>query len=222
MSGAEPLLVLIWSGYFVLHSLLASHGFKRYILAKLPRLTPCYRLAYNLVALLTLVPIAWIHLTYPAATVWQWQGVAAVLTDALALAALLGFAWSLKYYDMAAFTGVRACLRRDVRMTQERLTLSPLHRWVRHPWYLFAIVMVWSRDQNTLSLISTIMVTLYFFIGAKLEERKLRREFGAAYAEYMQRVPGIIPLPWRRLSAAEAERISRRSRPVAGPDRRFD
>jgi hypothetical protein len=45
---------------------------------------------------------------------------------------------------------------------------------------------------------------LYFIVGAWLEERKLEAHFGAAYRKYRSRVPGLIPLPWKRLSATEA------------------
>lgn len=217
MAMAELLLLPAWGVFFVLHSLFAGHTFKRYILAKLPRLAPRYRLAYNLVALVTLIPVLWIHAELGAEPMWRWTGVADVVTDILALSALLGFVWSLKYYDMRAFTGIKACRSQDITITQDRLTISPLHRFVRHPWYLFAIVIIWSRDQNSLTLISSIMVTLYFVIGSKLEERKLLRDFGQAYGDYMKRVPGIIPLPWRQLSTAEADRLSRR--PTAAPDR---
>lgn len=218
MTG-ESLLLLAWTLYFGLHSLLAADGVKRRLSAKLPRLASCYRLGYNLVALITLLPIIWIHTAYPAHMLWQWQGAASVVAQGFTLAALLGFAWSLKYYDMAAFSGIRAGLRRDAEKTQDSFTLSPLHRHVRHPWYLFALIILWSRDQNSLTLISSVMISVYLFLGSRLEERKLLRAFGRRYGDYMARVPGIIPLPWRRLSAAEARALTRRSPPAADADR---
>jgi len=217
MGTAELLLIFTWGVYFALHSLFAGHAFKRYILAKLPRLAPCYRLAYNLVALLTLLPIAWIHLTFTAEPAWQWHGVVKTAAEILALLALLGFFWSLKYYDMRAFTGIATCLGRHTDSSADKFTISPLHRLVRHPWYLFGLILVWSRNQDSLTLISSIMVTLYLFTGSRLEERKLLRDFGDVYRHYMERVPGIIPRPWKRLSAAEAERLSR-----PGPTERSD
>ncbi len=38
---------------------------------------------------------------------------------------------------------------------------------------------------------------VYFFVGSIFEERKLVREFGAAYRAYQQRVPRLLPRPWR-------------------------
>jgi protein-S-isoprenylcysteine O-methyltransferase Ste14 len=44
---------------------------------------------------------------------------------------------------------------------------------------------------------------IYFFIGSIFEERKLVREFGAAYRAYQQRVPRLMPRPWRLLRAGQ-------------------
>jgi protein-S-isoprenylcysteine O-methyltransferase Ste14 len=35
--------------------------------------------------------------------------------------------------------------------------------------------------------------TIYILIGAYFEERKLSREFGAAYADYKSKTPMLIP-----------------------------
>jgi len=50
----------------------------------------------------------------------------------------------------------------------------------------------------TLALLSGGM-TLYILVGVWLEERDLLRRFGAAYVEYRQRVPALIP--WRGAAA---------------------
>ena len=50
-------LALAWAAYGGLHSLLAAAGFKGCVAARLPRWVPAYRLLYNLVAVLALLPI---------------------------------------------------------------------------------------------------------------------------------------------------------------------
>ena len=87
--------------------------------------------------------------------------------------------------------------------TQE-FRLSPFHRHVRHPWYFFSLILIWTRDMNGAMLVSAVLLTLYFVVGSHLEERKLIAFHGDVYRRYMQRVPGLIPLPWRSLSPAEA------------------
>jgi len=143
----------------------------------------------------------------------QWTGPWRWLAHGLALAALVGFVWSLRYYDGAEFLGLRQWRERATRVEdQERLRISPLHRHVRHPWYFLGLVLLWTRDMTPAMLLSVVMMTLYFIVGSRLEERKLRIYHGRAYEDYCRRVPGLLPLPWRRLSRQEAEALERHAR----------
>ena len=54
---------------------------------------------------------------------------------------------------------------------------------------------------------TAIMLTLYFFLGARSEERKLLAYHGDLYRQYCEKVPGIIPRPWRYLSKEQATRL---------------
>lgn len=203
------LLALAWLGYFVLHSLLASLGVKRWVASRRPALMPVYRLAFNGLAILLLLPVVKLHMAYQGAFLWQWQGAWFWLANGLASAAVLGFFWSLGYYDMAEFFGFRQW-RQGTRSVedQEHLRISPLHRFVRHPWYFLALVIVWTRDMNAAQLLSSVLVTLYFLIGSRLEERKLLVYHGDAYRRYRERVPALFPLPWRYLTKREADRLA--------------
>ena len=53
------ILALLWAAYGALHSLLASLEVKRWAFARWPRLGPAYRLLYNGVAVVLLLPILW-------------------------------------------------------------------------------------------------------------------------------------------------------------------
>ena len=197
-----------WLVYFAIHSLFASLWLKQRVVTRFPDFMPAYRLSFNALALVLLLPIVWLMAAHPWPLVWQWQGAAKLVTSALAVLALLGFIWSLKYYDMQEFLGIRQW-RGQVKSVadQEHLKISPLHRFVRHPWYFFALVLVWSRDMNLAQLITSVMVSLYFIIGSRMEERKLLVYYGERYRRYMQRVPGLFPLPGRVLSAREAAEL---------------
>ena len=48
-------------------------------------------------------------------------------------------------------------------------------------------------------LILTIMGTVYFIIGALIEEKRFTAEYGDAYRRYQQNVPFIIPTLSRRV-----------------------
>lgn len=201
-------LLLAWLLYFAAHSALASLSVKNWAERHWPRFVPYYRLAYNLVAVVLLVPPLWLAHGTRAAPLWAWHGAWGWVADGLALGALAGFWWSLRYYDMGEFLGLSQARNFD---HGRRFSLSPLHRFVRHPWYCFGLVIIWTRDMNAAWLTSCVLITLYFIVGSRLEERKLVAEFGDAYRRYRQRVPALLPLPGRYLSRSEAEKI------ISGP-----
>ena len=204
------LLAICWIAYFALHSALASLTIKRKVATAWPGLMPWYRLGFNLLSSLLILPILWLSWLDPGPSLWRWQGAAAWLANGLALAALLGFWLSLKHYDMQEFLGLRQ-LRHKVRNIedQEHFRISTFHRFVRHPWYFFGLVLLWTRDMSATTLLTSVLVTLYFVIGSRMEERKLLVYHGDAYRRYMARVPALIPLPWKTLTREEAEAWSK-------------
>jgi len=168
-------------------------------------------MGFNLVSLILLLPIVWQMQRSPGATWWTWHGWQAWLGNVLALAAVAGFFASLRHYDGSEFLGLRQV--RAVPDTsgetgalddREEFRLSPFHRYVRHPWYFFSLVLIWTRDMNGALLVSALLLTLYFAVGSRLEEKKLIAYHGEAYRRYLRLVPGIFPLPWKSLSKAEA------------------
>jgi steroid 5-alpha reductase family enzyme len=199
------LLSFCWIGYFALHSALASLAAKRRVAAARPNLMPYYRLTFNILASLLILPILWLTYRDPGPMLWRWQGAAAWLANGLALAAIFCFWLTLKSYDMQEFLGLRQ-LQSHVRRVedQEHFHLSPFHRLVRHPWYFFSLILIWTRDISATTLLSSVFITLYFVIGSRLEEKKLLAYHGNIYRRYMDRVPGLIPLPWKSLTEEEA------------------
>lgn len=69
------------------------------------------------------------------------------------------------------------------------------------------MVIIWTRDMNAAFLVTAVAVSIYFIIGSKFEERKLIIYYGDTYRRYMERVPGLLPLPWRFLSKKDALEI---------------
>ena len=203
------LLSFCWIGYFALHSALASLLVKRRVAAGWPKLMPYYRLMFNMLALLLLLPILWLTYHHAEPMLWHWQGIAAWLANGLALAAIFGFWLSLKSYAMQEFLGLRQ-LQFHVHKAedQEHFHHSQFHRFVRHPWYFFGLVLIWTRDMSAMTLLSCVLLTLYFIAGSWMEEKKLLVYHGDTYRRYMARVPGLIPLPWKFLTVAQAEALN--------------
>ncbi len=211
------ILALLWAAYGALHSLFASLAVKRWALARWPGLGPEYRLLYNGVAIILLLPIVWLTLIWRGPLLWEWHGVWAWLANLLAVAASVGIYWTLRYYDVQTFLGLRQWRQgSDTPGEQEQFHISPAHRYVRHPWYFLSLVIIWTRDMDPAFLVSSIMITLYFWLGSRLEENKLLACHGAVYARYRERAPALFPLPWRYLSRAEAETLLSTRQPSVG------
>jgi len=202
------LLVLTWSIYFGIHSLLASLSLKRWVARNHPGWMPGYRLFFNASAILLLFPPLGLTYVERGPWFWEWTGIGWWIANGLAAAAALAIVWSLRWYDGSEFLGL-AQWRGDVRAAedQESFHLSPMHRYVRHPWYSLGLVLVWTRDMDPAFLTTAVMITLYFLLGSRLEERKLVVYHGQLYRVYRRQVPSLVPLPWRYLTRQCAQEL---------------
>ncbi len=203
-----PYLIIIgvFLAYFILHSIMASIALKQWVASSWPGVMPWYRLFFNALAVILLLPLLAVMYIFPGEPLWQWQGAAFYLSSALALSAVLGFVYSLQHYDLSEFWGTRQVREANNSVhDQEKFHISPLHRYVRHPWYFFALLLIWTRDFSTVQLLVYLLVTAYFIIGSKMEEKKLIAYHGEVYKKYQQRVAGLVPLPWKILSKQQAQ-----------------
>lgn len=194
--------------YFTLHSWLASLRLKNYVASRWPTFMPAYRLTYNLISVVLLLPLLWFMQRNPGPVLWQWQGAISLVMHGLMFAAIGGFIWSLRSYDNRVFLGWTQWKNRHRDIEDpDRLFISSLHRFVRHPWYFFILVMLWTQDMTLSRLVTYGLISLYLVVGSRLEERKLVSQFGEAYRQYCQRVPGLIPLPGKSLSREKAREL---------------
>jgi len=202
------LLAGSWILYGAIHSLLATEQLKQWAKKAFPDAFHAYRLAYNLLATVLLLVPLWLMYQYPGDPLWHWPDGVGLAMNAAALAALVGFALSLRAYDNAEFLGLRqlSCRTGQTASTPP-MSLSTAHRFVRHPWYFYGLVILWTREMNAALLTSAVIITLYLVIGSRLEERKLVACYGDAYRAYQRRVPALIPLPWRFLTRSQADAI---------------
>ena len=77
-----------------------------------------------------------------------------------------------------------------------KLQVSGVHRYIRHPLYLGTFAFIWGLFlllPYLSLLIANIVITVYTLIGIELEEKKLIAEFGESYAKYQSNVPRLIP-----------------------------
>jgi protein-S-isoprenylcysteine O-methyltransferase Ste14 len=206
-------LAMAWLVFFVIHSTLAAATTKAWVTHRHPALAPGYRLFFNGMAIVTVaIPLVMMR-QFRGDLLWSWTGPGFWIANSIALLGIGGFVWSLRYYSGAEFAGFAQLQRHQTNAdSHEALYISPLHRYVRHPWYLFGLMIIWTRDMDPAFLLSAIMMTGYFFVGARLEEHKLIRYYGDVYHEYCQCVPGILPRPGKILTRERAAQLESRSR----------
>lgn len=196
------LIALAWAGYGALHSWLASRRIKAWTERHWPAWALSYRLVYNLLAVALLLPLLVFTELADEVWLWRWEGGWAWVAHAVTLAVIAGFAWSSRAYDLQEFLGMKPTAAQP-----PRFGLSPLHRCVRHPWYFLGLVWLWTRDMDSARLTAALVISIYVWLGSRLEDAKLEAELGAVYRSYRARVPGLLPRPWRCLDREELQRL---------------
>lgn len=209
-TGAIATLAAV-AAYGALHSLLASHAAKRRAQHALgPGAARLYRLGYNTLAIVTLLPVLAVPALIPGPTLYTIQPPWLFVTSLGQLAALGVLALGLLQTDVWHFLGLRQ-LTEPEPMGPPRLVVSGLYRWVRHPLYTAGLAFIWLSPVMTTSLFALdLSLTGYILIGSRLEERRLRAELGPAYAGYQRSVPWLLPLPWRKGQPPSSQHVSQK------------
>ena len=134
-----------------------------------------YRLAYNLVAGITLLPVFALGALLPDRELYAIPLPWSLLTLALQAAAAVALAAGLLQTGVWSFLGLRQLLREED--APPRLVVRGLYRWVRHPLYTAGLVLIWLSPVMTSNLLAlNAGLTIYIVVGAMFEERKLQAE----------------------------------------------
>lgn len=192
-----PLLTLLAVGaYGMLHSLLATAAAKRMAARALGSSAErFYRLTYNLVAAITLLPVLAVVGLVPGMVVYRVPAPWWIPAVVGQLGALVILALSLLETDVWHFLGLRQLSASQPGM-HSPLIVTGLYRWVRHPLYSASLVVLWLSPVATVSSLAfTAALTIYILIAYHFEERRLVGEFGSAYENYRRRVPALVPHP---------------------------
>ncbi len=195
-----PLLTII--AYGLLHSLLASRSVKRRIRVAIGERAyeGFYRLAYNVLSAILLAPIIFVLLVTPSQEVWRIPMPWAAVCLLIQTGSLIALIAAILQADPLRFAGISqalAYLRHEpLPLPPEPLQVRGFYGLVRHPLYLFSLLVLWPGPIMTDTLLGVAVgVTLYLLVGSRLEERRLAAEFGAAYTAYRRRVPWLLPWP---------------------------
>ena len=198
---ASSLLIILFAMgiYGLQHSLLASLRAKELAgrwLGDFGR--RAYRLFYVIVGTLTLAPVLALVALLPDRQLYRIPLPWTILSEVGQLAGLVGLILAVTKTGAFPFLGLDVFSSAKSSASSPRLVTSGLYRWVRHPIYSCALLVLWLTPVMSVNLLAlNIGISLYFWIGSIFEERKLLHEFGEEYQVYCQRTPRLIPQPWR-------------------------
>ena len=143
--------------------------------------------------LLLLLVLLWQKSSY---VVYAAQGGIRLLFRAVFVLSVIGFYWGIRSLGRFDAYGLRPILKgtRGGEITQSHFTVRGPYRWVRHPLYLFCILMIWSCPDLTADrLLFNLLWTAWIVVGTELEERDLVAQFGEDYEAYRAEVPMLMP-----------------------------
>ncbi len=194
------IVLLTMLAYGLIHSWLASTHLKQVLRQRVgdQKYHGFYRALYNVLAVVTLAPIFGLIVFRPGNILWQITGFGQFLLVMLQIVGLIGMILSLFQINLGRFIGLSQAAaylqEKKLPLPEEALQYGGVYQLVRHPLYLFSLLVIWPMSTMTESLLAfNIGATIYFLIGSILEERKLANAYGEEYRQYQKRIPAIIP-----------------------------
>ncbi len=182
--------------YGIIHSILASNVFKQWVRNWLGSLwyQRYYRLFFSLQAFVLFLPILALFFFLPDQTIYRMPILLRWLTIPIQLLAVLLLLDSINQTGALRFIGIAQAFGLETGNKPLPLVERGMYRYVRHPIYTTMFVAMWLMPVMSWNLLAlAIGVSVYNIIGAQLEERKLRAEFGNAYEAYSKKTPFLIP-----------------------------
>lgn len=179
--------------YFIIHSFLAHQKVKYFLIGKWIA-KKHYRLFFNGMSVLFLLPIFWIYKNNEPSFLFKNNWTSLIGMGIISVGALL-FVLALRQYSLSEFAGTEQ-LKNNFPSNPTSLQTSGLNAVVRHPLYFAMLLLMWGYflvHPTDLFLVVAVVSTLYLYFGTKLEEEKLEKEFGEAYEKYKKEVPMLIP-----------------------------
>ena len=186
------LLAFAWLLYGAIHSFMASNYFKNFVVKILGKYFRFYRLIYNVLAFVLLIPVFAVQFSSEKEMLWQISIYQPVIGKFITICGVLFVFRALQGYDLLEFSG----LDFNKKQEQGEFKSDGLLKYMRHPIYFGILISVWGiflADASTRSLTSAVAITIYLFVGIYFEEKKLLAVFGEKYKRYQQEVTMLIP-----------------------------
>ena len=191
-------LVFWWIIFFAVHSIMASSSLKKKIVVLNPIFKSYYRLIFNLVSTLLLLPIVYEYYELPTDYIFITTLSYQILGSLLSIAGIYIVIDGFKNYRTDEFLGTYQ-IKNHHDFHPSKLSRLGWNGVVRHPLYFGGIILIIGLFLITPTVklgITAILAITYLYIGSLWEEKKLKSEFGNDYAEYKREVSMLVPVKW--------------------------
>lgn len=199
------IIIVLLTLFGLSHTILASNKIKNKLVDTIGNRIAFYRIFYNVSSILILFAIYEIS-PKPSGLLYDLLFPYDIIILGIQFLSLAGFFWTLFYFDGLEFLGIRQVIRYvngnyNVNCLDEKKTFvteGPF-KYTRHPLYFFSVIFLLARSSMTeFYFIMILCFIVYFYVGAKYEEKKLLIEFNDKYRDYQKSVPFLIPIKFRK------------------------
>ncbi len=181
--------------FAAIHSLLATDYIKNKVERLLKEKFRFYRLLYTIISFPTFAPAFLVWLKYTSLTPLVYR-IPDWLSPVFLLVRLLGiglFVYAVFQTDILEFVGIKPTRGE----TESKLITGGAYGIVRHPMYTGAIAVLFTKmEMSQLELTASSLISIYFVIGAIIEEKRLVSTSGEEYRRYKQQVSMLVPVKW--------------------------
>jgi len=193
------ILSALWILFCIIHSGTISLTFTGFVKQRWGDYYRYYRLFYNIISVVILVPIVIYSYSIKEEPFFVWEGYLYPVKWFLFAIGILLFVLGSRHYSMSSFLGIaqikESTSHKLMNVTGE-LDSSGILGIIRHPYYAGVLPLLWSGDLDTAALITNVILSVYIIIGTSLEEHKLVYEYGDEYIRYQQKVSMLVPIKW--------------------------
>jgi protein-S-isoprenylcysteine O-methyltransferase Ste14 len=160
-----------------------------------------FRVAFNALAVLLFLAFLGYAADQPDDWELKFSGIFAALFWLVRLAGLVLIGWSLRKVGVAHFLGLHnlRAWRGGENPSGNSIdaggvVASGPYRWIRHPMYAGAFLFLWGNPAWTGRYLGfCLAASLYLWVGALREEKRLLNAHGQTYADYAARTPRFVP-----------------------------
>ena len=200
------------TGYFIVHSLLASQGVKDRVARRFGQRqrNGWYRLFYSTQATVGLGALALYVMRLPDRRLYRVQGPCAGLLHVGQVAGVLWLLASIYPVGLRRLLGIHNAWGwmkgREVTAELEaqgpildekgKLCIKGPFRYSRQPLNFGPLLVFWLHPTMTANLATfNLLMTFYMLIGSKLSDERLRDAYGESYADYQNSGVSLL-VPW--------------------------